>query len=113
MAKSKKARLGAFGRIAGRAGMGGVTLSLVRQATPDMFGKYQSAVDKLATGALFKLIKRGPAHSFIEVAVAEIVSNLFDDFVVPKLGGLLGGGGGGTLMKANGGIVNTKAAMAR
>ena len=73
-----------------RAGLGGVTLSLVRAVTPDVFGTYQSAADKIITGGIFKIVKRGPANAFIEVGASEAVANLFDGFVMPALRGLGG-----------------------
>lgn len=66
----------------------GVALSAARNVTPDLFGKYQGAVDKVIAGGALKLFKQG-GSSLIEVGMAEGVSNLVDDFVIPTLSGLV------------------------
>ena len=90
--KKQKAKSGL--KWLGRGAYGGLILSGVRFISPDIAGKYQGALDKVLAGAIMKGTKRGPGMAFIEVGVAEAVSNLLDDFVFPLVGRFTGLGVG-------------------
>ena len=86
--KKQKAKTGL--RFLGRGVYGGLLLSGVRFITPDIAGTYQGALDKLITGGIMKLTKRGPGEAFLTVAISEGFSNLMDRTILPLLGNLTG-----------------------
>lgn len=93
-------------KFLGRSAKGGVLLSIVRNLTPNFAGKYQGALDLVATGAVMKVTHQGGA-AFIEVGAAQAISNLVDDFVWPNVAGFMGTGS--PMAAKNGGFSNALA----
>ena len=86
--KKQKAKSGL--KWLGRGAYGGLILSGVRFISPDIAGKYQSALDKALAGGIMHLTKRGPGIAFLTVATSEVIANLLDDFAFPLLGRVTG-----------------------